>query len=63
MLKLAILGFAAMCLLNIAAHATAARAPQAAAIVFRWLPAAVVTGAAAALALGGMAFLLSLAAG
>jgi hypothetical protein len=63
MFEYAVLGITAMCLLNIAAHAgAAARNSAAAPLVFRWLPAAVAAGAAAALALGGIAFLLSLAA-
>jgi hypothetical protein len=50
--------------LNVAAHAgvSGSATPSMGAIVFRWLPAAVGAGAAAALALGGLAFLLSLAA-
>ena len=64
MLKFAILGLAAMCLLNVAAHAgTAARTRDMAAIICRWLPSAIAAGTAAALALGATAFLLSLAAG
>ena len=62
MFKLAILGIAVLCLWNIAAHAAAARSSEVTAIVFHWLPAAVAAGMAAALALGGAAFLLSLAA-
>jgi len=61
MLKLAVLGIAVMCLWNVAAHAAAPRGAQVAAIMFRWLPAAIAAGAATALALGGTAFLLSLA--
>ena len=63
MLKYAILGLSVLCLLNLAAHAAViSRGPDIAAIVYRWLPTAVVAGTAAALALGGLAFLLSLAA-
>lgn len=64
MLKYLIPGIAVLCLLNIAAHAAVPRgtAPSMGAIVFRWFPAAVGAGAVSALALGGLAFLLSLAA-
>jgi hypothetical protein len=64
MLSYLILGIAVLCLLNVAAHAGVPRgaAPSMGAIVFRWLPAAVGAGAVSALALGGLAFLLSLAA-
>ncbi|HEY7840822.1 MAG TPA: hypothetical protein VIC61_04580 [Gammaproteobacteria bacterium] len=64
MLSYVIFGIAVLCVLNVAAHAGAARGatPSMGAIVFRWLPAAIGAGAVFALALGGLAFLLSLAA-
>jgi hypothetical protein len=64
MLSYVIFGIAVLCVLNVAAHAGATRgdAPSMGAIVFRWLPKAVGIGTASAFVLGGLAFLLSLAA-